>query len=49
MQTQNGCLNVGHNFQVAHIEGEIHGDKAVAVIFCTKCGETRPLEITEKG
>ena len=44
-QTEASCLNVGHNFQVALISGP----REVNVIFCTKCGETRKLDITSKA
>jgi hypothetical protein len=36
------CGTNNHNFQVAEDQNER------AVIFCTKCGEVRPLELTSK-
>ena len=42
------CLNVGHNFQLASITETTAGvtESTRTAIFCTKCGETRKLEIT---
>lgn len=45
---QTCCLNVGHNFQLASISSA-NGNALTMptdAIFCTKCGETRKLEIT---
>lgn len=43
------CSQTGHNFMVTKMSSRRQVTADTEVIFCTKCGETRKLEVTIKS
>lgn len=44
MTEYKNCINDGHNFQTAVTRNPSPDD---ILMFCTKCGETRRIEVTK--